>query len=118
MTHGDKAKAKTGKSSQASAAKKSSPKAAGKGAESKTAGKAAKAREKGSQPPIRKGVPAKSAPAPEKGGSRAGKEARSEPKAKARPVPEDAGTFSNPAVGTAFKHVLKKYPNALRKLTD
>ena len=118
MTHGDKAKAKIGKSSQASAAKKSSSKAAGKGAESKTAGKTAKAGAKGSQLAIKKGVPAKTGHAPEKGGSRAGKEVRAEPKAKARPLPEDAGTFSNPAVGSAFKHVLKKYPNALRKLTD
>ncbi|MGZ8231244.1 MAG: hypothetical protein ACXWUS_16550 [Burkholderiales bacterium] len=34
-------------------------------------------------------------------------------------APRPAGDgFSNPIVGAAFKHAVKKYPNAFRKLTD
>lgn len=109
MTHGDQAKAKTAKSSQASADKKSSK-------SGKAGGKEAGAGGKG-QIPLKK--PQAGA---EKGSSASAKEAGNGGKAgKARPVAADAGAtsgFSNAAVAAAFERALKKYPNAFRKLTD
>lgn len=111
MTHGDQAKAKTAKSSQASATPKSSSKTAGqtlqagkssKGAEKGDGGKGGKISSKGTQA------------GPEKD-SAAGKGS------KARPAPaaaDDTAGFTNAAVAAAFKRALKKYPNAFRKLTD
>ena len=124
MTHGDKAKAKAGKSSQASAAKKSSStkEAVGKGAEGKGGGKVApqSGRESGepSKISIKKAGAEKggaAAPGPEKSAS-SGKEGGAG-KTRGRPA-DDNGTFSNPVVGTAFKRAIQKYPNAFRKLTD
>jgi len=55
----------------------------------------------------------------DKGSSAAAKESGTGSKAARGATPTaDAGSFSSPAVAAAFKHVLKKYPNALRKLTD
>ena len=130
MTHGDKAKAKTGKSSQASAAaKKSSPpvkEAAGKAVQGKSGGKVApKGDGKGEQArtgkiAVKKAGAEKGSPAPaEKSGAGAGKEGGGSAKAaKAATREAEPGSFSNPVIGNAFKHALKKYPNALRKLTD
>lgn len=130
MTHGDKAKAKTGKSSQASAAKKSSPakEASRKTVEGKSSGKgAAQSAAKGSEGAGK--ISIKKAGA-EKGGSAAAKvspaaakvppaAAGKESGAKAaKGRPEDSEPFANPAVAAAFKHAVKKYPNAFRKLTD
>ena len=33
-------------------------------------------------------------------------------------VGDGNGSFNNPTVAAAFKHAIKKYPNAFRKLTD
>ncbi len=111
MTHGDKAKAKTGKSSQASA-KKVSTQAAGK--ESKGGGKGDKSAGK-------KAGAEKAVPATKKGGGSAkdlSPAAGIDAKAKARVSSDDGSGFSNSSVGASFKRALKKYPNAFRKLTD
>ena len=115
MTHGDQAKAKTAKSSQASATPKSSSKTAGQtgkgtGKEAGAAGKGGKISVKANQA------------GPEKGSVAAAKETGAAGKgSKARPAPaaaDDNPGFSNAAVAAAFKRALKKYPNAFRKLTD
>lgn len=123
MTHGDKAKAKTGKSSQASGNQKSSP-AAGKSAQGvegsgqggRQSGKADKIAVKKQNGGEKGGLPA---PAAKKGGaaSPSAKEAGSD-RSKGRSAAEDAVAFSNPAIAAAFQRAVKKYPNAFRKLTD
>ncbi len=134
MTHGDKAKAKTGKSSQASAAAKKSStpvkEAADKAVQAKSGGKAApKGNSKGGgegdqarKAGVKKAGAEKASPAPaEKSGAGAGKEGGgSSAKAGKAAASREAepGSFTNPVIGNAFKHALKKYPNALRKLTD
>jgi uncharacterized membrane protein len=92
MTHGDKTKAKAGKTSQASAQKNSSSKAGGEN------GKGS-----GSKEPS---------------AAKAGAESGSKPKGRAAAGGNEPGGFGNPVIADAFKHALKKYPNALRKLTD
>ena len=120
MTHGDKAKAKTGKSSQASGSKKSSSATAGKssasrqsrGPESRQSGQA------GAKISVKKSLPAP-ALAGKKGSASPAKETAPNGKgAKARPPVEEAGGISNPVIAAAFKRAVKKYPNAFRKLTD
>ncbi len=114
MTHGDQAKAKTAKSSQASATPKSSSKTTGQ------AGKSGKGPGKDDVKEVgdaSKGVKTsvKIQAGSEKGSVAAGKGS------KARPVPvaaEDAPGFTNDAVAAAFKRALTKYPNAFRRLTD
>jgi hypothetical protein len=117
MTHGDKAKAKTGKSSSQTSAKKvkvAEPKAGGKekgGKGDKAAGtkqqagreKAASAIQKGSSAGAKDSTPATGS---------------ADAKGKARVEGSNGTGFSNAAVASAFKHALKKYPNALRRLTD
>ena len=106
MTHGDKAKAQTAKSSQASAAKKSSSKTGKEtlplkvAPEGSTDGKKAGG-DKGSGA-------AKSAAAGRERG-KAGKQQQAD---------DAPAGFSNPAISAAFQRALQKYPNALRKLTD
>lgn len=112
MTHGDKSKAKAGKSSQASARK------GGKAVAAREAGKSVKASKAGK----------KSGQAAAKEQSSAAKgsnSAKSSPKgavetaAKVTRGSETGnGTFANPLVAAAFKRAVKKYPNAFRKLTD
>lgn len=125
MTHGDKAKAKTGKSSQASAAKKSPAKGvqAGKGASQEGRKDSAQGRQAAQTG--KNGVKAsagseKAAPAGKKGGGPVpSKDNAAEARAKARPPADtNGGSFSNPLIANAFKRALKKYPNAFRKLTD
>ncbi|HET8773281.1 MAG TPA: hypothetical protein VFP80_05800 [Thermoanaerobaculia bacterium] len=114
MTHGDQAKAKTAKSSQASATPKSSSKTAGQTLQGGKSGKSSKGTEKGDAG---------------KGGKISGKATQAGPEkdsaagkgGKARPAPapaDDTPGFSNAAVAAAFNRALKKYPNAFRKLTD
>ena len=123
MTHGDKAKAKAAKSNKASV-KKAGPQG-GENGKSKAAGQAVKAAGQASKAvqgsktsqsgKAGEGVKAgaEKAAAAKKGSSPA------EPKTKGSPAPADtAGSFSNPAISAAFRQALKKYPNALRKLTD
>ena len=121
MTHGEQTKAKTGKSSQASGSQKISSKTAGK---TGPGGKGSNAKEgetgKAGKIVVKKdqaGAAAQkgSFAAKEAGnGSKGGGKARSAP----APAPDDVPGFSNPTVENAFKRALKKYPNALRKLTD
>jgi hypothetical protein len=117
MTHGDKAKAKAAKSNKASVKKVGSQ--GGENGKSKAAGQGSKAVQSGKAGEAVK-AGAEKAAAPKKGGGPAKDSAsRAEPKTKGSPAPADsAGGFSNPAIGAAFHQVLKKYPNALRKLTD
>lgn len=124
MTHGDKAKAKTGKNGQASAKKVSSKVVAQTSGQSgqadKTAGK--------SDAKKQQGAGEKAAPASKKGGGSvkavplsAASDAKGKSRASASAAPPSSGDgsgFSNAVVGAAFKRALKKYPNALRKLTD
>ena len=130
MTHGDKAKAKAAKSNKASV-KKAGPKG-GENGKSKAAGQAVKGQGKAVQGGKTSQSSGKGSKAGE--GAKAGAEAaavkkgsgqakdstsRAEPKAKSSAAPADtAGSFSNPAISAAFRQALKKYPNALRKLTD
>ena len=128
MTHGDKAKAKTGKSSQASAVKKSSSpveegashgqgKGGGKVAPQSSA-KGGGESGKASKISIKKGGGEKGSatPAAEKSGH-PGKESAGTAKSRSRGG-DDPGTFSNPAIAAAFRRAVQKYPNAFRKLTD
>jgi len=138
MTHGDKAKAKADKSNKASVKKvgtqdgengKSKAASQGSKAEGQTdkagqsgkTGKVGKAKSLGKAGEGSKASGEKAA-APKKG-SAAAKESSSraaEPKGKgsAAAPAETAGGFANPAINAAFRQALKKYPNALRKLTD
>ena len=123
MTHGDKAKAKAAKSNKASVKKAGSQ--GGENGKSRAAGQGSKAVQSGKTSQSGKageGVKAgaEKAAAAKKGSSPAKDAAsRAEPKTKGSPAPADtAGSFSNPAISSAFRQVLKKYPNALRKLTD
>ncbi|MEO8383304.1 MAG: hypothetical protein ABI779_26845 [Acidobacteriota bacterium] len=115
MTHGDKAKAKAAKSSQASAAKKDS-------SQGESAGKKAGAVEagKGSQQAgTQKGsLAAKKTAAPSKDEGAAGGKGKAARQSVSKQVPEAPEGFTNPLISNAFKHAVKKYPNALRKLTD
>ncbi len=100
MKHGDKAKAKAAKASRKASDKKSS-KASGAGKKTHAV-KATKAGKAG----IAKASAVKSSPPSTPKGA-----------GNARIVVEAAG-FANPAVAAAFKRAVKKYPNALRRLTD
>ena len=124
MTHGDKAKAKAAKSNKASVKKAGSQ--GGENGKSKAAGQGSKAVQSGKTSQSGKagqGVKAggeKAAAAKKGGGAEKDSASRAEPKTKGSPAaPADtAGSFSNPAISAAFRQALKKYPNALRKLTD
>jgi len=127
MTHGDQAKAKTAKSSQASATKKSSNKTVGKAPQGsktvktggKEAGQGGKASKAGKANPKKAGSEksspaAKAVAAKETGNGGKGSKARPA----AAPADDATTGFTNSAVATAFKRAVKKYPNAFRKLTD
>lgn len=124
MTHGDKAKAKAAKSNKASVKKAGSQ--GGENGKSKAAGQGVKAVQSGKTSQSGKageGVKAgaeKAASAKKGSGPAKDSSSRAEPKTKSSPAPADpaAGSFSNPAISSAFRQALKKYPNALRKLTD
>jgi hypothetical protein len=109
MTHGDQAKAKAAKSSQASGSKKSSSQTAGQALQGGKTGK-------GGQSPVKKAVTA--APISGKEAGNGGKVSSTKGRPAAAPPPDDGPGFSNAAVEAAFKRALKKYPNAFRKLTD
>jgi hypothetical protein len=102
MTHGDKTKAK-GKTSLQASGKKSSSKAGDNG---KGSGEAAGSEKAGTS---KAGADSKGA----KESATAG-----DVKGKTRSAAAEGGGFSNPVIADAFKHALKKYPNAFRKLTD
>lgn len=112
MTHGDKTKAKAAKSSKASG-KKDAGKTGGNGKSSKKAVTVKAVSESSKAGAGKKATPVKKAAAP----PAVRPKERGETKSRAAAADAAAG-FSNPAVATAFKHALKKYPNAFRKLTD
>jgi hypothetical protein len=136
MTHGDKEKAKAGKT-QASGSKsiskaaveskagengKSSGKGSVKSAAESKAGAGKVSLKKGSPPQkaaakagSAKGGAASQTAAEAKGGDASGKAGS---KGRGGGAVEEAPTFSNPVIGDAFRNALKKYPNAFRKLTD
>jgi len=119
MKHGHRAKAKTAKtlskpSNRKSGAEKPSAKAAsgkqstgkspgGSGQKAKPASKGRLAADNG-KTPARKGL------------SKDGKVAASRPSG--GKVADADVTFTTPEVGAAFKRALKKYPTALKRLTD
>ena len=112
MTHGDKTKAKAAKSSKASG-KKDAGKTGGNGKNSKKVVAAKTVSQSIKAGAGKKAAPLKKSAAPEA----ARPKERGETKSRA--VASDAPVgFSNPVVASAFKHALKKYPNAFRKLTD
>lgn len=120
MTHGDQAKARIGKSSQASGSKKSSSPTGGKSGESRQSRgpEGRQSSQGGAKIAAQKRLPGP-AVAGKKGGAFPAKETGHDGKgSKARPSSEDAGGISNPVIAAAFKRAVKKYPNAFRKLTD
>lgn len=118
MKHGDKEKAKAVKSSQASAAKKASSQGGKSGGKEaiQTSGETGKGKKQQAvakkSSPVAKKVAASSKEDAAGGKGKGGKQAV------ASQAGEIPGDFSNPIISTAFKHTVKKYPNALRKLTD
>ena len=134
MTHGDKAKAKAGKTSQASGSKSSKAVAeskAGENGKSSKAGQGGKSGKgvaegkAGSKVSIKKAGPekagaAKSGAAKRGSGGESAPETKADAKAagKGRVAGEASVGFSNPVVADAFRRALAKYPNAFRKLTD
>ena len=123
MKHGDKEKAKAVKSSQASAAKKASSQGGKSGGKEavQAGGKTGKGKKQQAGAEKSSPVPKKVAASPKeeaaaakgKGGKQAGAG-----QAGAGQAGEVPGAFTNPVISNAFKHTVKKYPNALRKLTD
>ena len=121
MTHGDKAKAKIGKSSQASGSKKASSQTTGKSSESRQSrgSESRQSGQAGAKTAVKKSLPAPAVAGKKGSAAASAKETAPNGKgAKARPPAEDAGGFSNPVIAAAFKRAVKKYPNAFRKLTD
>jgi len=127
MTHGDKAKAKAAKSSKASVTKAGIE--GGENGKSKTvrqtvqASKGSKAGETSAKgESSSKAGSEKAAAAQKSGGLSKGSASRPDPKGKTSAArngaADETGGFNNPVIGAAFKQALKKYPNALRKLTD
>lgn len=109
MKDGKKTKSKEGKSSTKGVKKAVARQSGKKGGGAKDASKAAVAVKAGTvkAASVKAGsakVPAGKGPGPE---SRAGSSAG-----------RGEGGFSNPAVAAAFKRAVKKYPSALKRLTD
>ena len=123
MTHGDKAKAKADKSSKASVKKAGAQD--GDNGKSKTvqaSGKGSKAGESSAKAGSEKAAAAQKSSGTPKGSTDSkgkGSSAPAKGNAAARNgAASESGGFNNPVIGAAFKQALKKYPNALRKLTD
>jgi hypothetical protein len=120
MTHGDKAKAKAAKSSKASV--KEAGTQGGDNGKSKTvsqAGKGSKAGEAGAKgESSSKTGSEKAAASPKDSGKGKGSAASAKGSTARNSPAAESGGFNNPVIGAAFKQALKKYPNALRKLTD
>ena len=120
MTHGDKAKAKIGKSSQASENDKAVKAAAGRKGGGTESGQGGKAGSGGGK--VADKIALKKQSGPDEGSAsskKAAAPAAKESGAKGRPAAgSDSGGFSNPAIANAFRRAIQKYPNAFRKLTD
>lgn len=112
MTHGDKTKAKAAKSSKPSG-KKDAGKKGGDGKSGKKAVPAKAASQSSKAGAGKKATPVKESAAHET--VRPKERGATKARAVAR---EAAAGFSNPVVASAFKHAVKKYPNAFRKLAD
>jgi hypothetical protein len=113
MKHGDKAKNKAAK------AKTSGKKVSSQSSAKEKGGKASKAAgKKESSSPVKAQAAKKAASA--KGDAKASPKAVASPRSngKAARFEPEAITFTNPAIESAFKRAVKKYPNAFRKLTD
>lgn len=121
MTHGDQAKAKAAKSSQASGFQKSSSKDAGKAVQSGKGGKGSSKEGseggKAAQIVLKKQQAGTEAAGAKGGTAETGNGSKAKNRSSAAAADPDTG-FSNPAVANAFKRALKKYPNAFRRLTD
>lgn len=134
MTHGDKTKAKTVKSSKASGQQKNGGEAKavaekggnGKGHEAKAGSKAspqsppAKEVSKAGIKGLAGGSEAAKKPAAGKGAKAAASEkSGGEKRGRATlPAPSSSDPFTNPVVADSFSRAIQKYPNAFRKLTD
>lgn len=110
MTHGDKAKAKAGRKSQTSAPGRSEKSGAnGKGGHEKAGSKSSKAAVVKKVAAAEEGSRHKTAASKERAAGAAATRSRSG---------SDADGIGDPIVAAAFKHAVKKYPNAFRRLTD
>lgn len=118
MKHGDQAKAKSAKAKASPA--KSSSKAVAVEKSRKAAGEGSKAKSSTGKTVVKKSAAAaKAGPKAEDNGGGKPKAGGAPAKVPARsaPAPDSEG-FTNPVIAGAFKHALKKYSNAFRKLTD
>ncbi len=116
MKHGDKAKAKAAKASVKKTSKTGSAPEKSKGAKAAKAIKSVKA-VKAAKAVSVKGSKTGSKPAAAKAPARHDSGPRPKTGGDGHPA-IDVAAFSNPAVATAFKRAVKKYPNAFRRLTD
>lgn len=118
MKHGDKAKSAKAKASGKEKSTKNGQKA---GAKSSKAGQGAKKSAAKAQAPAQKANAKGGGP---KAGAKAQAPAKAAPAKAARgngavrPNGGGGSVFTNPAVASAFKRAVKKFPNAFRKLTD
>jgi hypothetical protein len=116
MNDGDKAKGKAAK------AKASGKKVSTKSSAKEKGGKASKVAKTGSKK--ESGSPSKSQAAKKSSGDKGSVQSAPKPvpnpKSGVKASRADAGTFAftNPAIESAFKRAVKKYPNAFRRLTD
>jgi hypothetical protein len=135
MTHGDKAKAKAGRKSQASVKERSAKGENGKGP-AKGAGKVAEVVKAAAVKAVtskggvvkaakqavagKKGVTAlkSSDEASGKGSTAKERSGESGSRGKARGGNEGGAPIADARLANAFKHAVSKYPNAFRKLTD
>ncbi|HYC59734.1 MAG TPA: hypothetical protein VEK79_09225 [Thermoanaerobaculia bacterium] len=135
MTHGDKTKAKAAKSNKASGKKAGAQ--GGENGKIVKAGAQSSSQKAGSQAgKVDKGSSQKAAAGKKGSGSAPAKESAADSQTKTDSKTKSSGTpprspagkansggeagtgFNNPIIHAAFKQALKKYPNALRKLTD
>ena len=124
MKDGDKAKAKAGKakaSGKKASSKVSAKEKGGKGGKAVKAGAKKESSSSSKAQGAKKGPSAKgSVKATAKVVPKASHAAVSSPKSSGKAARADAAaiTFTNPAIESAFKRAIKKYPNAFRRLTD
>ena|ERR1700759_863920 len=103
MTHGDKAKAKSAKAIKASGSSKTHD---GQGSKAGKAVQTAGSKKAGAETLQQKGSTKAESGAGAKG---------SGPKGRAE---AETDGFTNPIIAASFKHAIKKYPVAFRRLTD
>jgi hypothetical protein len=124
MKDGDKAKAKAAKakaSGKKASIKSSAKEKGGKGGKTVKAGSKKEGSSSSKAEAAKKGAGGKGGDkAKPKAVLKVGPKAVSSPKSSAKTTRVDAETFTftNPAIESAFKRAVKKYPNAFRRLTD